>query len=123
MTGQVKEDILSRFGELGVFVKAGKIRFNPSLLRTDEFLKEAKSFHYTNLNNETKQLKLDKDSLCFTYCQVPIVYKRSEQASLEVYFKNGACQKSESLELDSEISKSLFERKDQISHIIVSIQK
>jgi hypothetical protein len=33
MTGQVKEDILSRFGELGVFVNEGCIHFNPCLLR------------------------------------------------------------------------------------------
>ena len=33
MTGQVKEDILSSFGELGVFVKNGKLVFNPRLLR------------------------------------------------------------------------------------------
>ena len=39
MTGQVKEDILSRFGELGVSVSNGAVQFNPEILRTDEFLK------------------------------------------------------------------------------------
>ena len=38
MTGQVKEDILCRFGELGVFVKEGKVGFNPKLLRRYEFV-------------------------------------------------------------------------------------
>jgi hypothetical protein len=33
MTGQVKEDIISRFGELGVFVNLGKLYFYPCLLR------------------------------------------------------------------------------------------
>ena len=37
MTGQVKEDIISRFGELGLRVFDGKIRFDPSILRKDEF--------------------------------------------------------------------------------------
>ena len=32
MTGQVKEDILSRFGELGVTVKNGQLSFDPVLL-------------------------------------------------------------------------------------------
>ena len=49
MTGQVKEDILSRFGELGVFVKDGKLLFNPSLLRKEEFLKESAIFKYTDI--------------------------------------------------------------------------
>ena len=37
MTGQVKEDILSRFTEMGVRVANGKTRFNPSLLDEEEF--------------------------------------------------------------------------------------
>ena len=46
MTGQVKEDVLSRFGELGVVVSEGKLGFNPRLLRKNEFLQESKLFHY-----------------------------------------------------------------------------
>ncbi len=33
MTGQVKEEVLSRFGELGVRVSGGAVRFQPDLLR------------------------------------------------------------------------------------------
>ena len=123
MTGQVKEDILSRFGELGVFVKNGKIGFNPRLLRNGEFLKEAKTFHYLNSNNESQQLELEKDSLCFTYCQIPIVYKTNQEESLQVHFSNGKTQKSDLLELDPAVSKMMFERTTEISHIIVSIPK
>ncbi|MGB5499286.1 MAG: hypothetical protein WBM77_10190, partial [Maribacter sp.] len=54
MTGQVKEDILSRFGELGVFVTDGKIVFNPRLLRFEEFLKEPKVFKYVDLDKRAK---------------------------------------------------------------------
>ena len=39
MTGQVKEEIITRFGELGLFIKNGKIIFNPYLLKKTEFLK------------------------------------------------------------------------------------
>ncbi|HSN65499.1 MAG TPA: hypothetical protein VLS94_02620, partial [Fusibacter sp.] len=38
MTGQVKEDIISRFGELGVTILGGEINFDPSLLSKTEFL-------------------------------------------------------------------------------------
>lgn len=37
MTGQVKEDIICRFGELGVRVIAGRVHFEPSLLQDFEF--------------------------------------------------------------------------------------
>lgn len=50
MTGQVKEDILSRFGELGVFVTEGKLGFNPRLLRVEEFLNIPKTFTYIDIN-------------------------------------------------------------------------
>jgi len=56
MTGQVKEDILSRFGELGVRVKDGKVSFRPTLLRDDEFLPDG--------------------SLSFSYCGAQITYRR-----------------------------------------------
>ena len=46
MTGQVKEDIISRFGELGVRIKNGKLQFNPILLKKDEFLEAENDSRY-----------------------------------------------------------------------------
>ena len=56
MTGQVKEDILCRFGELGVRVENGRVSFRPTLLRDDEFLSDG--------------------TLSFTYCGAKIIYRR-----------------------------------------------
>ena len=36
MTGSVKEEILTRLGELGVEVKAGRLPFEPTLLAASE---------------------------------------------------------------------------------------
>ncbi len=123
MTGQVKEDVLSRFGELGVFVEGGKLKFNPRLLRRTEFLKEAKIFKYTNIKKENIQLELSKDSLCFTYCQVPIIYQLSENEGVQLVFSNAETLDFMSLSLDSVSSKMIFERTGEISQIIVSIKK
>lgn len=38
MTGQVKEDIITRFGELGVRVKNGRVSIEPTLLADSEYL-------------------------------------------------------------------------------------
>ena len=38
MTGQVKEDIITRFGELGVRVREGRMSIEPTLLADSEFL-------------------------------------------------------------------------------------
>ncbi|MFI1772603.1 hypothetical protein [Thalassobellus citreus] len=123
MTGQVKEDVLSRIGELGVFVKNGKVLFNPRLLRDNEFLKEPQVFNYTAINKEPQEIKLDANSLCFTYCQIPIIYKFSNKDSVQVNFNKGTQTVFDSLKLDEQISKSIFEREGEINQIIVSIKK
>jgi len=123
MTGQVKEDVLSRFGELGVFVKGGKLLFNPRLLRIGEFLKESKVFKYTDINKEVKEIELEKNALCFTYCQIPIVYKLAENEGLAVVLNEGPDLEFKALSLDSEISKKVFERTGEITQIIVYLVK
>jgi hypothetical protein len=121
MTGQVKEDVLCRFGELGVFVKNGTLFFNPRLLRRKEFLTTQKSFSYTDLNKKVKTFLLEKDSFCFTYCQVPIIYKISDKDLINVVFNNESSIEFNSLKTDVETSKKLFDRTGEISHINVYI--
>ena len=121
MTGQVKEDILSRFGELGVFVLDGKIQFKPSLLRKEEFLKEKTLFKYTDTNGESKEIELEKDSLCFTYCQVPIIYKLSDNEGLEIRHSD-TIMELDNLVLSTLFSKKVFERTGEIDQIIVSLK-
>jgi|FLOH01.1.fsa_nt_gi hypothetical protein len=123
MTGQVKEDILSRFGELGVFVKDGSLQFKPSLLRREEFLKASISFKYTDVNNDLKEIELKKESLCFTYCQIPIIYNLSDKEGLSVIFKNGEKRDSSNLNIDEKTSKQIFERAGVVAQILVSLDK
>ncbi|PQJ72584.1 hypothetical protein [Polaribacter butkevichii] len=123
MTGQVKEDVLSRIGELGVFVKEGKIIFNPRLLRGSEFIKAPKTFKYTSISKEAKSIELKENSLCFTYCQVPIIYKNRGEESVTIFFTNGKITTSEILILNSTISKMMFERTGEIDRIEVSVKK
>jgi len=123
MTGQVKEDILSRFGELGVFVEGGKLVFNPRLLRRDEFLKESTIFKYTNIDKDVYEIELEKDSLCFTYCQIPIIYKLSDKQGVKVIFNKDAVLEFDSLYLDSQTSKKVFKRTGEINRIEVFLKK
>ena len=123
MTGQVKEDILSRFGELGVFVQDGKLVFNPQLLRVREFLKEPKFFKYTNIKKEVKEIELEKNSLCFTYCQVPVIYNLANKNSIQVIYSEDKAVEFDGLSLNSEISKQIFGRTGEVSKILVSIKE
>jgi len=122
MTGQVKEDILSRFGELGVFVNSGQLHFIPSLLRKEEFLTAAAVFDYIDIQGDSKQIKLAKNSLCFTYCQVPIVYQIADKNSLEIVDNDNKITKSGTTTLDTETAKQVFARTGEIAKIIVNIK-
>ncbi len=123
MTGQVKEDILSRIGELGVFVKDGQIQFNPCLLRKEEFLPESIAFEYVDIQSNTKSIELKSGSLAFTYCQIPIVYSISEKEKTELHLKDGTSTEIESKMLDAEISKQIFQRTSNVEFIEVGISE
>ena len=123
MTGQVKEDVLSRFGELGVFVSDGRLHFNPSLLRKEEFLTNSQIFKYIDIHKEAKEIEVQKDSLCFTYCQIPVIYKLAAQDGLKVVFDKDHVLESSDMHLDEQTSKKVFERTGEIGQIIVSINK
>uniref|UniRef100_UPI00404ADE83 hypothetical protein n=1 Tax=Flavobacterium sp. TaxID=239 RepID=UPI00404ADE83 len=121
MTGQVKEDVLSRFGELGVFINHGKLHFNPCLLRRNEFLSSSKSFTYVNTKFEHKTIELEPNSLCFTFCQIPVVYKIANQKACEVIFENGTKKQIDALSLDETTSNQIFSRTAEVAQIVVHI--
>ena len=123
MTGQVKEDILSRFGELGIYVKKGKLGFYPRLLRKTEFVKEAKPYTYIALSGEEKTIDLKEETLGFTYCQVPIIYQVADKDILEVHFNDGSIKTFQNLEIDKETSQQIFKRTDEVNFINALIEK
>ncbi len=123
MTGQVKEDILCRFGELGVFVEQGKLMFRPYLLRRAEFLKRPMEFEYVNLNGVSERIALTKNMLGFTYCQVPVIYKLGDNENLKVHLNNESVLEFNSPSLDDATSQSVFERRGEINRIVVTIKK
>ena len=121
MTGQVKEDILTRMAELGVIVKDGCIHFNPSLLRKNEFLSETAEFSFYDIQNNHIKLLLPKNSLAFIYCQIPIIYKISNYSSITITFDKDTQVIEGQLVLDRALSKTIFERSGAIKKMEVSI--
>jgi hypothetical protein len=123
MTGQVKEDILCRFGELGVFVENGHLLFNPRLLRREEFLQTSQEFTYTSINKDVKTVQLEEDTMCFTYCQIPIVYKLHAKRGIQVVYNDNSVKDFDDLQLDLGVSEKVFKRTGEINRIIVSLEK
>jgi len=121
MTGQVKEDILTRMAELGIIVKDGILRFDPALLNHTEFLAEPDTFNYIDVNGKMCELQLPANSLAFTICQVPVVYHLAQSNSIAVY-GGSTISKTNTLALDEAQSRRLFVRDGSITKIDVFLK-
>jgi hypothetical protein len=122
MTGQVKEDILTRFGELGLAVYDGKLHFKPGLLKKIEFISEVDSFKAITVTNDVSAIEIPKKGLAFTFCQVPIIYQIADKDAVSVIYQSGESKNFETLSIDEKITHDLFERTGLIKQIKVFIR-
>ena len=88
MTGQVKEDIISRWFELGVTVRDGQISFAPTMLTDADFV-----------NGELR----------FTYCGTEIVYKHSAVSGQSSAFTLSKEQSAHVFARDGQIKQLIIE--------------
>jgi len=88
MTGQVKEEVITRFGELGVRVEDGCVHFDPTWLRPGDFT---------------------DGKLRFTFCGTPIEYVR-DRTGVSLTSSDGAVTEIAGARLDRETSAALLSR-------------
>jgi len=123
MTGQVKEDILCRIGELGVSFKGGELVFNPQLLKGNEFLTSEKTVSFVLSDGTDYQLNLEKNSLAFSVCQVPVVYKKSAKNTIQIEMKDGLIKTIDGNVIAAEYAKQIIHRNGQVKNITVCINE
>ena len=123
MTGQVKEELITRLGELGVRVKDGQVHFAPTLLRTREFVQRPHVFRYVDVAGNWQELSLPAQSLVFTWCQVPIVYKLASDNApgILITLEDDSRVDLESLELPGEYSGEIFRRTGRVRRLDVHV--
>ncbi|MBL7693206.1 MAG: hypothetical protein JNK91_00075 [Ferruginibacter sp.] len=123
MTGQVKEDILCRIGELGIRLQNGRLTFDPVLLRRSEFLPGEKQCVLVDVNGEMQTIALEKNSLLFTCCQVPVQYVLGETESIELKRRNGPVVSMPGHSLTTEDSDAVLQRRGDVLHVKVFVQE
>ncbi|MCH8487128.1 MAG: hypothetical protein LAT75_09680 [Candidatus Cyclonatronum sp.] len=123
MTGQVKEDILATIGELGVSVTDGALNFTPRLLRKAEFTQGAHTFTFVDVNQQQAQIQVPAKALCFSYCQVPVLYCIAETDKVEVTLSAGRSEVSDGLRIGSAMSKLVFDRTGDVKQITVHLRE
>jgi hypothetical protein len=119
MTGQVKEDIISRFGEMGVVVNDARLNFAVQMAGRGEFLTKKTLFHFYDVDGREQSLDLEPGTLAFTVCQVPIVLRAAGAAQIEIAAGDGSRRRSEGLSLDAETSSSIFRRTGAVRQLDV----
>ncbi len=122
MTGQVKEDILVSIGELGAFVDQGRLVFSPRLLKKSEFSTAAGVLEFVNVRRESQRIEVPVSALCFSYCQVPVIYRIGDEDKIEVRLFDAGSRQFNGLMLDAETSTRVFQRTGEVKEIVVSLR-
>jgi hypothetical protein len=125
MTGQVKEEIIARFGELGVRVRNGTVNFDPGLLRAREFITTPQSFRFLDVGGEWRELDVPPSGLGFTWCQVPLVYvlRDAAEPTVTVFRACGKAETIPGLELPEDVATEIFLRSGNIRQIELVLNK
>ncbi len=118
MTGQVKEDILSRLLEIGVHIEAGCVHFRLDLFDRDELLGVAREFLFFDIRGNGRTIEISAGGFGFTLCQVPVVYHAGERNTIHVCYADGRRLTIDGMRLDPSTTHQLFSR----SGIIESIE-
>ena len=121
MTGQVKEEVLSRVAEMGVVIRDGCITFDPVLLRSEELLSEAASLSYVDVQGRESGVALAAGQLGFTLCQVPIAIQMGQEASITAVLNDGSEVVFEADQLPEALSQSIFMKRGEVSGLTVTI--
>ncbi len=123
LTGQVKEDIISRYGELGIIIKDGIIFFNTALLNNEEILDDKQVFEFYSIKGEDRKIALNENQLGFTFCQVPVVYTFSDNEEIVISFEDGSIENIQGSSLNKQISSSIFNRNGDVRLLEVTVKK
>jgi len=113
MTGQVKEDIISRFFELGINISNGQLSVKPIILNHDEFIQPG-----GKVQNEYTH-----PYLSFTYCAVPFVYVMDGKSGMEMVYHDKTTEFVNGYSLSAVQSRSVFNRDNSIEKIIAHFTK
>jgi hypothetical protein len=122
MTGQVKEDFLTRMGCLGVRINQGEINFDSRLINHKEFFEDDNIFNYVSIDGNSQQLNLKNKQLGFTLCQIPVVYTLGDHENIMVTFKDDHQEEFPGNSLNQQISSLIFNRENEIKLLQVSIR-
>jgi hypothetical protein len=121
MTGQVKEELLTRLGEFGVEVEGGRVRFAPELLPADEILDQPSRLEYVDTAGSDATIDVPAGGVGFTFCQVPIIYRFGSAAAGITVRRGQAAEHVPGDTLPAALAEALFRRTGAVTAVEVDI--
>ena len=122
MTGQVKEDILARFGELGIHIEDGCLQFRLNLFDRSELLDKESELAFYDLHGQLATVPVPANGFGFTLCQVPIIYQSGNEDRVDIRFQSGESTTVEGTGVDQGTSEKLWARSGEIAQINCSFK-
>jgi hypothetical protein len=119
MTGQVKEEVLTRQAELGLHTQEGKLVFDAWLLDTAELLAEPAHFAWFDAVGQPQVMEVPAGALAFTCCQVPILLQQAAADRIEVHRTDGEVETLPGHALSTAYSQHIFQRDGLVHHLRV----
>jgi hypothetical protein len=113
MTGQVKEDVISRFFELGIIIRNGQISIKPLILKKSEFISPDKS----------EETMYDVPYLIFSYCNTSFVYLLDNREGIELQMGGGKLISVAGYTIGRTESNSIFNREGKIKKVLVHLKE
>ena len=117
MSGQVKEDLLSRLGEVALRIRDGRILFDSSLLDPAEFRAEPGVLEGAG----AEPVEVPAGALAVTHCGVPFVLRRGERPAVTVVAADGTRTEQEGAALDRETSQAIWRRSGAVRRVEVTL--
>lgn len=119
MTGQVKEDIIARYSELGIVVEDGCIVYKPELIDETELLSSEAEFEYIAVDTSRHSIRLPIGSYALTFCAVPVICISGEKNAVTLYQSSKNPVTINSLCIPRELSHEIFMRSGNIRKICI----
>lgn len=122
MTGQVKEELLTRLLETGVRIADGEIHFDPVLVRGRELLGSPEGWEVYTLDGSPHEIDVPANSLGMTVCQVPVIVTRTtDEAAIEVTYSDGTKRVIDGRRIDRDTSRAIFDRTGRVARVVAHV--
>ena len=121
MTGQVKEEILTRLGELGVRFREGGLRFDGTLLRAAERLAEPTALPVLGFDGRWASIEVPAGGFAFTLAQVPVCVCEGATPTIVVHTADGARHEVAGSTLDAAMTRRWFARCGDVVRVEVRL--